>query len=40
MWRLCEYNEGAQCLSKWTERDTKLNLKLLNVKLNVVFLFF
>ena len=24
MWRLYEYNKGAQCLTKWTEQDTKL----------------
>ena len=24
IWRLCEYNESAQYLTKWTEQDTKL----------------
>ena len=24
MGRICEYNESAQCLTKWTEEDTKL----------------
>ena len=24
IWKLCESNESAQCLTKWKEQDTKL----------------
>ena len=31
----CEYNESAQCLTKWTEQDTIKGIKNKNTTFNV-----